>query len=87
MRIIRTKNSVYEVDLANERVRRTEGANPPAWHVEDGEWVPYVEYKKVGVGLADDPFSYIFFLPNGLPYAWIITSQVISEHDQEEIDL
>lgn len=47
--IYRTRNSVYEVDVANDRVRRLEGKNPPTpSQGTDGEWQTYAALSDVG---------------------------------------
>ena len=40
--IVRTQNSVYEIDYANSRVRRLEGVRPPTpYQGEDTTWRTY----------------------------------------------
>lgn len=43
MSILRTLNSVYEVDEAGHRIRRVSGVNKPTRNfTPDGEWKPYL---------------------------------------------
>lgn len=48
---VHTENSVYEFDLPNFKVRRTEGNGAPTPRFgEDGEWRVYIEVSEIAVG-------------------------------------
>lgn len=48
---VHTENSIYEFDLPNFKVRRTEGNGAPTPRFgEDGEWHAYVEVSEILVG-------------------------------------
>lgn len=50
---VHTENSVYEFDLYNHKVRRTEGNGAPTPRFGgDGEWRAYVEVSEIVVGEA-----------------------------------
>ena len=68
-----TRNSVYEVDEENKRVRRLRGKNPPtsAFH-PDGKWREYMVFHRVHHGGLAFQWS---------DTKWTITSRVI---DQQE---
>jgi len=76
--IIKTLNSTYEVDLASERFRRTEGKNAPVGGLVENEWAPFVELRKVPTASGH---VYIFFLKDG---SWIRTSRIQSVTHPEE---
>lgn len=76
--IIETKNSTYEVDFAESRVRRLAGVNPTVLGVEDDEWKTFLEAKRIPVIPESDAGHFWFFTFLGDP-SWIRTSRVMAE--------
>lgn len=79
MRVIKTLNSVYEVERTadGERIRRTEPHPANRHALADGEW------HDLGVIQTNYPYAnYIFLLSDGRS---VITSGVVSDDEVEKV--
>lgn len=71
---ISTNNSVYELDLDNNRVRRVRGSNPPTQNFrEDGLW-----HRITAADMVMGCYVFTFLDPEK---TWTMTSPVVSEEE------
>ena len=62
--IVRTKNSVYEADLPNHRIKRVEGKQTPTAYMGSGEWREFTSIQIQGQG---QPMMIIWGPKDGKP--------------------